>query len=117
MPPPSTRPIGFRSSSGYDELVALTDSPIARLNRAVAVGEADGLSAGLAALGELDEGLPRYWAVAAHLYEATGDILAVAADLYVTAADKTDSTAERNHLILPLREHASALPTEVRRRR
>ena len=83
----------------YDELVALTDSPIARLNRAVAVGEADGPSAGLAALGELDEGLPRYWAVAAHLYEATGD-LAVAADLYVTAADKTDSTAERNHLIL-----------------
>ncbi len=32
----------------YDELVRLTDSPIARLNRAVAVGEADGARAGLA---------------------------------------------------------------------
>src|SRR5690625_1570348 len=30
----------------YDELVALTDSPIARLNRAVAVGEAEGPRAG-----------------------------------------------------------------------
>src|SRR3712207_9144592 len=34
----------------YDELVRLTDSPVARLNRAVAVGEADGPRAGLAAL-------------------------------------------------------------------
>ena len=31
----------------YDELVRLTDSPVARLNRAVAVGEADGPRAGL----------------------------------------------------------------------
>ena len=38
----------------YDELVQLTDSPVARLNRAVAVGEADGPRAGLAALAELD---------------------------------------------------------------
>ena len=30
----------------YDELVRLTDSPVARLNRAVAVGEADGARAG-----------------------------------------------------------------------
>src|ERR687883_262296 len=34
----------------YDELVRITDSPIARLNRAVAVGAADGGRAGLAAL-------------------------------------------------------------------
>ena len=34
----------------YDELVRLTDSPVVRLNRAVAVGEADGPRAGLAAL-------------------------------------------------------------------
>ena len=34
----------------YDELVRLTGSPVARLNRAVAVGEADGPRAGLAAL-------------------------------------------------------------------
>ena len=38
----------------YDELVRLTDSPVVRLNRAVAVGEADGPRAGLAALAELD---------------------------------------------------------------
>ena len=49
----------------YDELVRLTDSPVARLNRAVAVGEADGPRAGLAALAGLDPALPRYAAVAA----------------------------------------------------
>src|SRR5688500_18689794 len=38
----------------YDELVRLTDSPVARLNRAVAVGEADGPRAGLTALAGLD---------------------------------------------------------------
>ena len=42
----------------YDELVRLTDSPVVRLNRAVAVGEADGPRAGLAALAALDETLP-----------------------------------------------------------
>ena len=35
----------------YDELLGLVDSPVVRLNRAVAVGEADGPLAGLAALG------------------------------------------------------------------
>ena len=39
----------------YDELVRLTDSPVVRLNRAVAVGEADGARAGLAALAELHD--------------------------------------------------------------
>ena len=36
----------------YDELLALGDSPVVRLNRAVAVAEADGPLAGLAALAE-----------------------------------------------------------------
>ncbi|MYW28484.1 RNA polymerase subunit sigma-24, partial [Streptomyces sp. SID2119] len=48
----------------YDELARLTDSPVVRLNRAVAVGEADGPRTGLAALAELDGALPRYAAVA-----------------------------------------------------
>src|SRR3712207_453675 len=48
----------------YDELVALTGSPVARLNRAVAIGEADGGPAGLAALARLDPALPRYEAAA-----------------------------------------------------
>lgn len=43
----------------YDELLRFTDNPVARLNRAVAVGEADGARAGLAALAELDSSLPR----------------------------------------------------------
>ena len=40
----------------YDELVRLTGSPVARLNRAVAVGEARGPRAGLAALAGLEIG-------------------------------------------------------------
>ena len=38
----------------YDELLALTDSPVVRLNRAVAIGQADGPRAGLAALAEVE---------------------------------------------------------------
>ncbi|MDN5636023.1 MAG: RNA polymerase subunit sigma-24, partial [Brevibacterium sp.] len=49
----------------YDELLRFHDSPIASLNRAVAIGEADGPAAGLAQLDRLDETLPRYFAVEA----------------------------------------------------
>ena len=42
----------------YDELLRFADTPIVRLNRAVAVGEADGAPAGLAALAEVDEHRP-----------------------------------------------------------
>ncbi|MED5814660.1 DUF6596 domain-containing protein [Mycolicibacterium sp. 050232] len=83
----------------YDELVALTDSPVARLNRAVAVGEAEGPQSGLAALAELDPALPRHTAAAAYLHERAGDI-ATAAQLYVRAAAEAQSVAERNHLTL-----------------
>ena len=48
----------------YDELLRLADTPIVRLNRAVAVGEASGPTAGLRALAEVDEGIPRRDAVA-----------------------------------------------------
>jgi predicted RNA polymerase sigma factor len=54
-------------------LVRLTDSPGARLNRVVAVGEADGPRAGLAALAGLDTALPRHAAVAAYFHERDGD--------------------------------------------
>lgn len=83
----------------YDELVALTDSPVVRLNRAVAVGEADGPRAGLAALAELDPTLPRHTAAAAYLHERAGDI-ATAAQLYVQAAAEAQSLPERTHLTL-----------------
>ncbi|MGW3986132.1 RNA polymerase sigma factor [Streptomyces sp. NPDC004830] len=81
----------------YDELVRLNDNPVVRLNRAVAVGEADGPRAGLAALDGLDSGLPRYSAVAAYLHERDGD-RATAARLYVEAARKAPNLAERDHL-------------------
>jgi RNA polymerase sigma factor (sigma-70 family) len=82
----------------YDELVRITDSPIARLNRAVAVGEADGARTGLKALVELDPALPRYTAVSAYLHEKDGD-LATAAGLYAEAARQAASLAERDHLV------------------
>ncbi|AGM02853.1 sig12, ECF subfamily RNA polymerase sigma factor [Amycolatopsis keratiniphila] len=81
----------------YDELARLTGSPVVRLNRAVAVGEADGPRAGLAALAELDDSLPRYAAVAAYLHERDGD-LATAARLYDQAAGQAADPAERAHL-------------------
>jgi RNA polymerase sigma factor (sigma-70 family) len=83
----------------YDELVRLADTPVVRLNRAVAVGEADGPRAGLAALAELDPTLPRYTASAAYLTEKAGDI-ATAATLYAEAAAQAQNVAERNHLTL-----------------
>ena len=83
----------------YDELVALTGSPVHRLNRAVAVGEADGGAAGLRALDGLDGSLPRYAAVSAHLHERAGD-LGRAAALYREAAAAATHVAERDHLTL-----------------
>jgi RNA polymerase sigma factor (sigma-70 family) len=81
----------------YDELVRLTDNPVVRLNRAVAVGEADGPRAGLAALTGLDRTLPRYTAVAAYLHERDGDLM-TAARLYAEAARLAPNLPERNHL-------------------
>ena len=81
----------------YDELLRLTDSPVVRLNRAVAVGEADGARAGLAALEGLDPSLPRLTAAAAYLHERDGDLVA-AARLYADAARSAPNLAERDHL-------------------
>ena len=81
----------------YDELLSLTGSPVVRLNRAVAVGEADGPQAGLAALAEVQPDLPRYAAVRAYLLERTGD-LEQAAELYAEASRAAASVPERDHL-------------------
>ncbi|MGH9273294.1 MAG: DUF6596 domain-containing protein, partial [Acidimicrobiales bacterium] len=80
----------------YDELLQLADTPIVRLNRAVAVGEAEGALAGLAALAQVDEHTPRRDAVAAHLHEKNGD-LELAARLYAEAAHNAPNLAERDH--------------------
>jgi RNA polymerase sigma factor (sigma-70 family) len=81
----------------YDELVRITDSPVARLNRAVAVGEADGARAGLIALEQVDGAVPRRTAVEAYLRERAGE-LAPAARLYAEAARAATNVAERDHL-------------------
>ena len=81
----------------YDELLALTGSPVVRLNRAVAVGEADGPAAGLAALAEVDPALPRHRAASAYLHEKAGYV-ATAARLYAEAAALATSQPERTHL-------------------
>lgn len=83
----------------YDELLRFTDSAIVRLNRAVAIGEADGPQAGLAALAEVDPALPRYTASEAYLREKAGDTDS-AARLYTEAAAQAQTVAERNHLTL-----------------
>ncbi|MFT3852813.1 MAG: sigma factor [Ilumatobacteraceae bacterium] len=80
----------------YDELLALVDTPVVRLNRAVAIGEVDGAPAGLAALAAVPDGVPRRSAVAAHLHERNGD-LRTAAALHARAADEATNVPERNH--------------------
>ena len=81
----------------YDELLRFADTPVVRLNRAVAVGEADGAPAGLRALEVVPDGVPRRTAVAAHLHERNGE-LPLAARLYADAALAAPSLAEREHL-------------------
>lgn len=95
----------------YDELARLTDSSVVRLNRAVAVGEAHGPHAGLAALADLDPMLPRYTASAAYLHRRAGDI-ATAVQLYVQAAAQAYTVAERNHLTF----QAATLRESINRR-
>jgi RNA polymerase sigma factor (sigma-70 family) len=81
----------------YDELLRLTDSPIVRLNRAVAVGQADGPQAGLAELAAVDPTVPRQRAVAAYLHERAGE-LELSAQLYGEAARAATNLPERDHL-------------------
>jgi predicted RNA polymerase sigma factor len=84
----------------YDELLDLVDSPVVRLNRAVAVGEADGPLAGLAALDGLSDGdLPGH-----RLPAARADLLARAGRVdeartaYDSAIGLCANEAERAHL-------------------
>lgn len=84
--------------SWYDELLAITNSPVVQLNRAIALGEADGAHVGLAALAEIDPTAPRHTAAAAYLHEKAGD-LAQSAALYTEAASRATNTKERDHLL------------------
>ena len=80
----------------YNEPLRFADTPIVRLNRAVAVGEADAAPAGLTSLAEVDEPVPRREAVAASLHQESGD-LELAARLYANAARGLPNLAERDH--------------------
>ena len=81
----------------YDELLVLTGSPVVALNRAIAVGEADGGPAGLRALAEVDPSVPRWTAARAHLLERAG-WPEEAAEAFAVAAQQATSTAERDVL-------------------
>ena len=89
----------------YGHLVAMTGSPVVRLNQAVAVAMAEGAAAGLAMVEALD-GLDDY-----HLWHATrADLLrrtgrtADALPAYRRAADLTVNPAERRFLAARIRE-------------
>lgn len=81
----------------YDELLTFTPTAVVRLNRAVAVGEADGPRAGLAALSQVDPMVPRFTAVSAYLHERAGDRETAAVE-YAEAARCATSETERDHL-------------------
>lgn len=81
----------------YDELAKLNGSPVVLLGRAIAIGEADGALAGLAALAGVDRRVPRYSAAAAYLHERAGEPERAAVE-YAEAARLATSEAERTHL-------------------
>jgi RNA polymerase sigma factor (sigma-70 family) len=86
-----------RIAERYAELERLTGSPVVRLNRAVAIAEADGPLAGLALLDGLDLPGHRLPSVRAELLVRAGRLdEAVAA--YDAALARCDNVAERAHL-------------------
>lgn len=88
----------------YATLEARTGSAIVRLNRAVAVAEAEGPRAGLALLAGLDDVLPdnhRVAAVRAELERRAGDV-ALARASYRKAIDLCSNDVERAHLMARL---------------
>jgi RNA polymerase sigma-70 factor (ECF subfamily) len=84
----------------YDQLVAIAPSPVAALNRAVAVAEVEGPGAGLAATDAVAVTLGRYH----HFHATRAELLrrldrrADAADAYATAIGLATNDAERRFL-------------------
>ncbi|MBO0870930.1 MAG: RNA polymerase sigma factor [Micromonosporaceae bacterium] len=101
----------------YDALIAYQDTPVVRLNRAVAVAMVHGPAAGLALLSTLDAdgALPddhRPLAVRGHLLELSGDQDA-AVRAYRAAADRTASLPQQRYL----HSRANGLTQEAAARR
>lgn len=86
-----------RIATRYAELEALAASPVVRLNRAVAVAEADGPLAGLALLDGLELPGHRLPGVRAELLAAAGR-RAEALEAFALAISLCDNEAERRHL-------------------
>ena len=88
----------------YTMLTRMSDNPMVRLSRAIALAMVSGPQAGLAALDQLATdprlaGQHRLEAARAHLLERAGAI-AAAATAYRSAAARTASTAERDYLLM-----------------
>jgi RNA polymerase sigma-70 factor (ECF subfamily) len=86
----------------YDHLLALTQSPVVVLNRAVALAETEGPAAALAAIEPLDAdkrmlGYQPYWAAKGHLLARTG-ANADAAEAFRVAIGLTTDEAVRAYL-------------------
>lgn len=86
-----------RIADRYRELDELTGSPVVRLNRAVAVAEADGPLAGLALLDGLDLPGHRPAGVRAELLARAGRYAEAQAEMAI-ALERCDNGAERRHL-------------------
>lgn len=87
----------------YGLLEQISNSPVVRLNRAVALAMVQGPAAGLELLAELDAdphlaSHHRLAAVRGHLHERAGDRAAAVAH-YQRAAELTSSLPERNYLL------------------
>ncbi|WP_326949595.1 RNA polymerase sigma factor [Amycolatopsis sp. NBC_01307] len=79
----------------YDQLLALTPTPVVALNRAIAVAEVEGPAAGLVLVEDLDlGGFPLYHAIRADLLERLGR-RQDAVTAYTTAIELTHNAAER----------------------
>ncbi|WP_258572426.1 hypothetical protein [Actinomadura parmotrematis] len=90
----------------YDLLLACAPTPVAALNRAVALAEVDGPAAALAAVDALDlDRLYTFHAVRADLLARLGR-RAEAAEAYRAAEERTGNRAERDFL----RARRDALP-------
>jgi RNA polymerase sigma-70 factor, ECF subfamily len=83
----------------YDQLLAMSPTPVVVLNRAVALAEVDGPEAALDTIDGLDlDGYYLYHAIRADLLARTGST-AEAADAYDAAIALTQNAAERRYLM------------------
>jgi RNA polymerase sigma-70 factor (ECF subfamily) len=90
----------------YDALIWMRPSPVAQINRAIALGQAAGPQAALDALGEVDadgriQAFAPYHAARAHLLEQAGRIDEAAAAL-ARSLELTQTPAERDYLAAKL---------------